>query len=71
MAPTQVLCRKHYRGLTEWLQPLGVKIAFADGVRRRNLPPLEGEANAVVGTHALLYDADSFPGSDWSLSMTA
>jgi ATP-dependent DNA helicase RecG len=61
MAPTQVLAEQHYRGLTEWLQPLGVKIALRTGVRKEEtFLPLEGEANAVVGTHALLYDADSF-----------
>jgi ATP-dependent DNA helicase RecG len=61
MAPTQVLAEQHYRGLTEWLQPLGVKIALRTGVRKEEtFLPLEGEANAVIGTHALLYDADSF-----------
>jgi ATP-dependent DNA helicase RecG len=61
MAPTQVLAEQHYRGLTDWLQPLGVKIALRTGVRKEEtFLPLEGEANAVVGTHALLYDADSF-----------
>jgi ATP-dependent DNA helicase RecG len=61
MAPTQVLAEQHYRGLTEWLQPLGVKIALRTGARKEEtFLPLEGEANAVVGTHALLYDADSF-----------
>jgi ATP-dependent DNA helicase RecG len=61
MAPTQVLAEQHYRGLTEWLHPLGVKIALRTGVRKEEtFLPLEGEADAVVGTHALLYDADSF-----------
>jgi ATP-dependent DNA helicase RecG len=61
MAPTQVLAEQHYRGLTEWLQPLGVKIALRTGARKEEtFLPLEGEANAVVGTHALLYDVDSF-----------
>ena len=61
MAPTQVLAEQHYRGLTEWLQPLGVRLALRTGVRREEtFLPLEGEANAIVGTHALLYDADSF-----------
>jgi ATP-dependent DNA helicase RecG len=61
MAPTQVLAEQHYRGLTEWLQPLGVKIALRTGARKEEtFLPLEGEADAVVGTHALLYDAESF-----------
>jgi ATP-dependent DNA helicase RecG len=61
MAPTQVLAEQHYRGLTEWLQPLGVKLALRTSVRKEEtFLPLEGEADAIVGTHALLYDADSF-----------
>jgi ATP-dependent DNA helicase RecG len=61
MAPTQVLAEQHYRGLTEWLQPLGVRLALRTSVRKEEtFLPLEGEADAIVGTHALLYDADSF-----------
>jgi ATP-dependent DNA helicase RecG len=61
MAPTQVLAEQHYRGLTEWLQPLGVRVALRTSVRKEEtFLPLEGEADAIVGTHALLYDADSF-----------
>jgi ATP-dependent DNA helicase RecG len=61
MAPTQVLAEQHYRGLVEWLQPLGIKLALRTSARKEEtFLPLEGEADAVVGTHALLYDADSF-----------
>jgi ATP-dependent DNA helicase RecG len=61
MAPTQVLAEQHYRGLREWLQPLGVRLALRTSVRKEEaFLPLEGEAHAVVGTHALLYDTDSF-----------
>ena len=61
MVPTQVLAEQHYRGLTEWLQPLGVRLGLRTSVRKEEtFLPLEGEADAVVGTHALLYDTDSF-----------
>jgi ATP-dependent DNA helicase RecG len=61
MAPTQVLAEQHYRGLTEWLQPLGIRLALRTSARKEEtFLPLEGEADAVVGTHALLYDTDSF-----------
>jgi ATP-dependent DNA helicase RecG len=61
MAPTQVLAEQHYRGLTGWLQPLGVRLALRTSVRKEEtFLPLEGDADAVVGTHALLYDTDSF-----------
>jgi ATP-dependent DNA helicase RecG len=61
MAPTQVLAEQHYRGLTEWLQPLGVRLALRTSVRKEEtFLALEGEVDAVVGTHALLYDTDSF-----------
>ena len=61
MAPTQVLAEQHYRGLTEWLQPLGIRLALRTSVRKEEtFLPLEGEADAVVGTHALLYDTAFF-----------
>jgi ATP-dependent DNA helicase RecG len=61
MAPTQVLAEQHYRGLTEWLQPLGIRLALRTSTRKEEtFLPLEGEADAIVGTHALLYDTDSF-----------
>jgi ATP-dependent DNA helicase RecG len=61
MAPTQVLAEQHYRSLTEWLKPLGLKLALRTGVRKEEtFLQLEGEPDAVVGTHALLYDTDSF-----------
>src|SRR5260370_39050301 len=60
MAPTQVLAEQDYRGLTEWLQPLRVRLALRTSVRNEeSFLPLEGEADASDGTHSLLYDADS------------
>jgi ATP-dependent DNA helicase RecG len=61
MVPTQVLAEQHYSRLTEWLQPLGVKLALRTGGRKEEtFLALEGEADAIVGTHALLYDTESF-----------
>jgi ATP-dependent DNA helicase RecG len=59
MAPTQVLAEQHYRNLREWLEPLGLKLALRTGARKEEtFLPLEGEPDAVVGTHSLLYDSE-------------
>lgn len=62
MAPTQILAEQHYLTFKKWLEPLGVRLALRTGNREENSHTLlEGEAQIIIGTHALLYQADAFP----------
>ena len=62
MAPTEILAAQHMETLTEYLTPLGVRVALLTGgmrvkARRELLLNLElGLIDVVVGTHALLQD---------------
>ena len=59
MAPTQVLAEQHYNKFREWLLPLDVRVALKTGVREESSHlELHGEPQILIGTHALLYDAD-------------
>ena len=61
MAPTQVLAEQHYENFRRWLSPLDVRIALRTGTRQEaSHIELQGEPQIVIGTHALLYDADQF-----------
>lgn len=59
MAPTQILAEQHYLTFCRWLDPLGIRIALRTGNRDEGNHP-EGEAQIIIGTHALLYDSVSF-----------
>jgi ATP-dependent DNA helicase RecG len=60
MAPTEILSEQHARKFREWLEPLGVQIAWLHGglSRAEKKAALEairgGAAGVVVGTHALV-----------------
>jgi ATP-dependent DNA helicase RecG len=60
MAPTELLAEQHLRKLVSWLEPLGVRVAWITGsvkgkARERLLAQAAaGEAQLVVGTHALI-----------------
>jgi ATP-dependent DNA helicase RecG len=62
MAPTEILAEQHFRKLVQWLEPLGVGIAWLTGSRkgkaRREMVArvASGEAGLVVGTHAVIQD---------------
>lgn len=62
MAPTELLAEQHCNNFQQWLQPLGLKIAFLTGKskakqRREALQDIaDGSAHMVVGTHALFQD---------------
>ena len=62
MAPTEILAEQHYRKLYEWLTPLGIKVAWLTGSqskkdREASLGMAQsGEAQIVVGTHALFQE---------------
>ena len=60
MAPTEILAEQHYGKIRAWLEPLGLTVVWLTG----RLKPAEkrdalakiasGEANVIVGTHALI-----------------
>jgi ATP-dependent DNA helicase RecG len=66
MAPTEILAEQHFRKLIGWLEPLGVTTAWLTGnqkakERRDMLAMVEsGEAQLVVGTHAVIQDKVHF-----------
>lgn len=63
MAPTELLAEQHLRVFQEWLEPLGLEVAWLTGrhrgkVREQLLDDLRtGQIRIVVGTHAL-FQAD-------------
>ena len=66
MAPTELLAEQHYQTLSEWLDPLGVKVGLVTGRmtaprrRARQQAIASGEDLVVVGTHALFQEAIHF-----------
>jgi ATP-dependent DNA helicase RecG len=66
MAPTEILAEQHSRKLDAWLKPLGVNIVRLSGSLRKKdklaaaAAIANGEADLVVGTHALIEDRIEF-----------
>jgi len=66
MAPTEILAEQHFRRVAEWLDPLGVRTAWLAGKlkaaekRAANAHTESGEAQLVVGTHALIQEGVRF-----------
>jgi ATP-dependent DNA helicase RecG len=66
MAPTELLAEQHLRNFIDWLEPLGVRVAWLSGRhkgRRRDATLAEladGRAAVAVGTHALFQDDVAF-----------
>jgi ATP-dependent DNA helicase RecG len=66
MAPTEILAEQHFRKLIDWLQPLGVGIAWLTGSRKGKertqmlAQVASGEAALVVGTHAVIQEHVQF-----------
>ncbi|WP_207855784.1 ATP-dependent DNA helicase RecG [Sulfurisoma sediminicola] len=66
MAPTEILAEQHYRKLSQWLQPLGLEVAWLSGSqkKRERSAWLEkvgaGDTALVVGTHALIEEGVEF-----------
>ncbi|MBB3345145.1 ATP-dependent DNA helicase RecG [Luteimonas sp. RC10] len=66
MAPTELLAEQHFRNLSTWLAPLGVRVAWLAGKvtgRARAAAAADiaaGVAQLVVGTHALMQQAVEF-----------
>jgi ATP-dependent DNA helicase RecG len=67
MAPTEILARQHHGGLAPLLERLGVRAEFLSGslpaARKRAIHDAiaGGEAEVVIGTHAVISQAVSFP----------
>jgi len=66
MAPTEILAEQHFINFTAWLEPLGLNVAWLAGKLKGKKRQLQldaivsGEAQVVVGTHALFQDEVSF-----------
>jgi ATP-dependent DNA helicase RecG len=62
MAPTEILARQHLQNFSNYLTPLGIRIAFLSGSqntqeRKDNLSLIEnGKAKVIIGTHALFQE---------------
>lgn len=66
MAPTEILAEQHYRKMLDWLSPLNIHIAWLTGSQNKKdreaalTAIANGNAQLVVGTHALFQEAVQF-----------
>jgi ATP-dependent DNA helicase RecG len=66
MAPTEILAEQHYLKMQEWFEPLGVSVAWLSGSLKAKEKKLaqerieSGQAQLIIGTHALIQDKVSF-----------
>lgn len=66
MAPTEILAEQHYQSLNTIFKPFGIRISLLTGkLSRRNRQDVlmqikAGQADIVVGTHALIQDDVEF-----------
>jgi ATP-dependent DNA helicase RecG len=66
MAPTEILAEQHYLKMKEWFEPLGIQIAWLSGSLKAKDKRLaqatieNGQAQLIVGTHALIQESVSF-----------
>ena len=66
MAPTEILAEQHFRKIANWIEPLGVRVAWLTGSLRKKekneaLADIEsGYARLVIGTHALIQESVEF-----------
>lgn len=66
MAPTEILAEQHYLKMQEWFGPLGIQIAWLSGSLKAKEKRLtqemieSGQAQLIIGTHALIQDKVSF-----------
>jgi ATP-dependent DNA helicase RecG len=67
MAPTEILAEQHFRKFGEWLEPLGVEIAWLSGSQSKRerdsarAAIASGKAQIALGTHALFQERVAFP----------
>ena len=66
MAPTEILSEQHFRKFSEWLTPLGVRMAWLHGglsaaeKKRVQAEIASGDAQIAIGTHALVQKGVGF-----------
>ncbi len=66
MAPTEILADQHFRKIAAWMEPLGVTVAWLTGsLKKKEKQEAQarvesGEAQLVIGTHALIQEAVQF-----------
>jgi ATP-dependent DNA helicase RecG len=65
MAPTEILAEQHYLKFKDWLEPLGIRVAWLSGslksaAKRAQLAATAADAQLVVGTHALIQEGVDF-----------
>jgi ATP-dependent DNA helicase RecG len=66
MAPTELLAEQHWQNFREWFDALGIKASWLSGsqrrsARRESLAAIaNGEAQLIVGTHALFQESVAF-----------
>lgn len=66
MAPTEILANQHYDTLSEYLAPLGVRVALLTGSLTQKAKTTmrekikAGEYDVIVGTHALFQQSTEF-----------
>jgi ATP-dependent DNA helicase RecG len=66
MAPTELLAEQHWQNFRDWFGDSGFELAWLSGsqkqaARRASLEAIEtGEANLVIGTHALFQEGVTF-----------
>jgi len=61
MAPTQILAEQHFLTFRRWLEPLGVRLKLLTAAKEEHTHlPIEGDAQIIIGTHALLHDRAAF-----------
>ncbi|SFC47234.1 ATP-dependent DNA helicase RecG [Collimonas sp. OK412] len=66
MAPTEILADQHFRKIAAWMEPLGVRVAWLTGSLKKKEKLAaqamieSGEAQLVIGTHALIQDSVQF-----------
>ena len=66
MAPTEILAEQHFQSLARLLEPLGVRVELLTGsMKEKDKRGVRekialGEADLVIGTHALITDATVF-----------
>ena len=66
MAPTEILAEQHFRKIAQWLEPLGVQVAWLTGSLKKKEKQAaqtaveSGAARLVIGTHALIQEGVEF-----------
>ena len=66
MAPTEILAEQHFRKIAQWMEPLGVQVAWLTGSLKKKEKEAaqarieSGEAQLVIGTHALIQEGVEF-----------